>query len=70
MQGPATGASLNPARSFAPALLHNRWEHHWVYWVGPLGGAALAALLHRVLLQPPRAALEAQGEAVPLDDKP
>ncbi|XP_049695518.2 lens fiber major intrinsic protein [Helicoverpa armigera] len=50
--GHATGASLNPARSFAPALLHSHWDYHWVYWAGPLGGAALGALLHRWVLTP------------------
>ncbi|CAK1581417.1 unnamed protein product [Parnassius mnemosyne] len=64
--GPFTGASLNPARSFAPALYQGITSDHWVYWVGPLGGAALGALLHRLLLRP-RA--PPRGEALPLSDK-
>ncbi|KAJ8725976.1 hypothetical protein PYW08_004159 [Mythimna loreyi] len=66
--GHATGASINPARSFAPALLHGHWDYQWVYWAGPLGGAALAALLHRFVLTPraPRAAAE---HDIPLTDK-
>ncbi|KAL0894317.1 hypothetical protein ABMA27_014314 [Loxostege sticticalis] len=68
--GPLTGASLNPARSFGPALLHGFWDNHWVYWVGPLGGAALAALLHRWVLTPPRRAPAVpRAESVPLQDK-
>ncbi|CAH0722084.1 unnamed protein product, partial [Brenthis ino] len=66
--GVMTGASLNPARSFAPALLQTFASDHWVYWVGPLGGAALAAGLHRAVLRP-APALAPRHEDLPLHDK-
>lgn len=46
-----SGASLNPARSFGPALLTGHWENQWVYWVGPLGGAIVCSLFYRFILQ-------------------
>jgi aquaporin TIP len=49
--GAVTGASMNPARSFGPALVYGFWEWHWAYWIAPLAGAIVAALLyHHVLL--------------------
>lgn len=44
--GSLTGASMNPARSFGPALIAGRWDHHWIYWVGPVAGALVAAHVH------------------------
>lgn len=44
--GPFTGAAMNPARAFGPALAANSWRHHGVYWVGPLLGGALAGALY------------------------
>ena len=48
--GPVSGGSMNPARSFGPALASMSWAGHWIYWVGPALGAASAVLVHRYLL--------------------
>ena len=47
--GPICGASMNPARSFGPALVGAFYDHHWIYWLGPLLGALLGALAYEYL---------------------
>lgn len=44
--GPFSGASMNPARAFGPALVGWRWRNHWIYWLGPFVGAAVAGLVY------------------------
>src|SRR5438477_583949 len=50
--GPFTGAMMNPARAFGPAIIAWQLTAQYVYWVGPLIGAALAGLLWKHLLLP------------------
>jgi hypothetical protein len=46
MGGPLTGAMMNPARAFGPELVANDWDDFWIWYVGPLAGGAIAALLY------------------------
>jgi MIP family channel proteins len=50
--GPLTGAAVNPARAFGPALVSGQWVAHAAYWVGPILGGAAAALLWEYVLLP------------------
>ncbi|KAF3788021.1 putative aquaporin [Nymphaea thermarum] len=59
---PLTGTGINPARSFGPAVIYNHhkaWHNHWIYWVGPFIGAAIAAAYHQYILR--AAAIKALG---------
>ena len=50
--GPLTGAAMNPARTFGPALVTGLWKNHAVYWIGPLLGGALAGIIYGRMLMP------------------
>jgi MIP family channel proteins len=47
--GPLTGASMNPARSFGPALVGGTWTAHWIYWAAPITAMVTAARLYDFL---------------------
>ncbi|KAG8145399.1 hypothetical protein E2320_011940 [Naja naja] len=50
IRGAVSGACMNPARAFGPAVAANHWDYHWVYWVAPMGAALLVGALIRVLI--------------------
>jgi aquaporin NIP len=47
--GPVTGASMNPARSFGPALAAGEWQDFWLYVLGPVVGAGLGAFAYQLV---------------------
>ncbi len=51
--GPLTGAAMNPARWFGPAVAAGAFDNWYVWWIGPFVGAIVAALLYRYLFAPP-----------------
>ncbi|KAJ4965923.1 hypothetical protein NE237_017772 [Protea cynaroides] len=59
---PITGTGINPARSLGSAVIYNKdkvWDDHWIFWVGPFIGAAIAAFYHQFILR--ASALKALG---------
>jgi aquaporin Z len=62
--GPLTGAAMNPARAFGPELLSGMWGEAWIYYVGPVLGALVAALAYDYLyLRPDRPAVVGTPES-------
>jgi MIP family channel proteins len=53
--GPVTGASMNPARSFGPALASGDWHQFWIYVAAPILGAAVGAIAYQVVRGEPAA---------------
>jgi MIP family channel proteins len=75
--GPLTGASMNPQRSFGPTLIASfsdngaaLWATHWIYWVGPIVGASLAALVYNLALWPRTPRVEPGAVDVPPTQRP
>jgi glycerol uptake facilitator protein len=77
--GPLAGGSFNPARWFGPALVGNHFTDAWVYILGPIAGALVAAAVYRFIIEPssgpvqevadtvaPRGPAPPAGEAPPL----
>jgi MIP family channel proteins len=54
--GPVTGASMNPARSFGPALASGEWRDFWIYVAGPVAGAALGVFAYELVRGSPSGA--------------
>ncbi len=77
MGGPLTGGSMNPARSFGPALAGSLWQTHWVYWLAPITGMMTAARVYEFLrpahaprFPRPGATLGVQGPITPQAPSP
>ena len=65
--GPLTGASMNPARSFGPALIGGAWTAHWIYWVAPITAMVTAARLYDLLRGAPDGRALGTGQAVGIE---
>ncbi|XP_062153982.1 aquaporin TIP2-1 [Alnus glutinosa] len=50
--GPFSGGSMNPARSFGPAVASGDFHENWIYWVGPLVGGGLAGVIYANVFMP------------------
>ena len=50
--GPLTGAAMNPARHFGPALVEGEWKDAWIYWFAPILGGGAASILQNYILIP------------------
>jgi MIP family channel proteins len=55
--GGVSGASMNPARSFGPALASGQWDHFWIWVAGPIAGTTLGALLYQYIRDEPTRAV-------------
>nr|BDI24354.1 aquaporin-2 [Peronia verruculata] len=49
-----TGSSMNPSRSLGSAVASNSWKDHWIYWVAPIAGGIISALVYKLVINPYR----------------
>lgn len=75
--GPLTGAAMNPARAFGPTLVASMsepslWPQQMVYWVGPIVGGSIVAVLYHLLLWPrdPQRKIDPDSMQVPPSQRP
>lgn len=67
-QGPYSGGSMNPARSFGPALYNWNWDSQWLYWVAPLSAALITSVSFRMIFYKEPIRVERNVEEHPLRD--
>ena len=69
--GPMTGGAVNPARALGPALAAGHWSHQLVYWIGPLIGGALGALVanYALIERAPSPATAERGGPAPAEER-
>jgi aquaporin TIP len=68
MGGPLTGAAMNPARAFGTALISRSFDNQLVYWIGPILGGIIAALVYdNAFLAAPKAQETEKPPAVPVE---
>ncbi|KAG5872515.1 hypothetical protein JTB14_014399 [Gonioctena quinquepunctata] len=60
--GPYTGAHMNPARTFGPAVINGDWDIHWTYWLGPIAAGFVGGLVYRVIFSKDHPKSEADSE--------
>uniref|UniRef100_A0A182QNB7 Uncharacterized protein n=1 Tax=Anopheles farauti TaxID=69004 RepID=A0A182QNB7_9DIPT len=53
---------LNPARSLGPSFVLNKWDNHWVYWVGPMVGGAVSGVLHEFIFSAKRSSKRSKDD--------
>jgi aquaporin TIP len=66
--GPFTGAAMNPSRAFGPQLVGDHWSHAWVWYAGPVAGAAVAALAYELLYLRPSTLVPAWASESGVDE--
>ena len=67
--GPITGASMNPARSFAPALVASDWTNLWIYFIGPVAGALVGVAIYEGLRGTPHPAAAVADAQLPVVER-
>ncbi|XP_055994902.1 aquaporin-8 [Sorex fumeus] len=60
--GAVSGACMNPARAFGPAVVAGRWDYHWIYWLGPLLASMFVGMLVRFFIGDAKTRIILKGE--------
>ncbi|XP_053150681.1 aquaporin-2-like [Hemicordylus capensis] len=65
-----TNCSMNPARSFGPAVIMGNFQDHWIFWVGPLAGSIVASLIYNFILAPDTRSIPERMDVLKGTDQP